>query len=118
MVFQGKDIYTYKIKENSKGDWVFRASYDLKYIGERIFSEEQKVNIQLDKVLPSIKVKQNKSGWTNQDVVFSLSNEADNISGISYYVKMKKTGNVLKEISILFRRTNRVININLRLYQK
>lgn len=87
VVFQGKDIYTYKIKENSKGDWVFRASYDLKYIGERIFSKEQKVNIQLDKVLPSIKVEQNKSGWTNQDVVFSLSNEADNISGISYYVK-------------------------------
>lgn len=87
VVSQGKDIYTYKIKENSKGDWVFRASYDLKYIGERIFSKEQKVNVQLDKVLPSIKVKQNKSGWTNQDVIFSLSNEADNISEVSYYAK-------------------------------
>lgn len=87
LAFAGEGTYTYKIRENSKGDWAFRASYDLKYIGERIFSEEQKVDIRLDKVLPNIKVEQNKTGWTNQDVVFSLSNEADNISEISYYVK-------------------------------
>lgn len=79
--------YTYAVSENGKGDWYFAAAYNLENVSKPEYSKEQKITIMQDKIVPIIRVKQNGEGWTNKDVVFELSNEADNISDVTYYVK-------------------------------
>lgn len=79
--------YLYHIKDSGKGTYYFKAAYDLADSEQSNLSEEQNIDVQIDKVLPRIKVHQSKEGWTSKEVVFTLSNLVKNNSDITYYVK-------------------------------
>lgn len=84
---KGENSYVYHIKESGKETYYFKAAYDLADSNETYLSDEQKVNVQIDKILPIIKVEQSRGDWTKEDVKFTLSNLADNVSDITYYVR-------------------------------
>lgn len=83
----GSNQYLYHIRDSGKGTYYFRAGYALEDSNEHYLSEEWKIDVQIDKILPQIKVDQSEEGWTSKDVVFTLNNLAKNISDITYYVK-------------------------------
>lgn len=83
----GNKQHLYCIQENGKGTYSFKAGYKLEDSNQFNLSEEQRIDVQIDKILPQIKVNQSEEGWTSKDVVFTLSNLAKNVSDIMYYVK-------------------------------
>lgn len=82
-----EDSYQYTIKESTKGEWLFAAAYRLDNVKNTKYSQEKKLQLMIDQTLPDIEVTQSRTGWSKEDVVFTLSNKANNVSDITYYVK-------------------------------
>ncbi len=83
----GSKQYLYHIRDSVKGSYYFKAGYVLTDSRQSNLSKEQKIDVQIDKALPQVKVSQSMQEWTNKEVVFTLSNLGKNISDITYYVK-------------------------------
>lgn len=90
----GRKIYVISNNVNSK--YQFKAQYDL-IAGE--MSDQGDINIKIDKEIPVISVKQSTYGWTEQDVIFQLSNSnKKSSSALTYYVS-KNNGKTWEKIT-------------------